>query len=91
MSTALRDISHGAEPTVLLQFLCLADGIRYRDFGFALRAAQRANELTANKNAPLLDTLARVHFERGAQLDRARARLNLDAEHRRAGRRRRRA
>jgi hypothetical protein len=32
--------------------------------------AQRADELTKHVNAPVLDTLARAHFEKG-QLDKA--------------------
>lgn len=41
------------------------DGIRTRDWAFALEAAQRACELSKNENAAYLDTLARVQFERG--------------------------
>lgn len=41
------------------------DGIRTRDWAFALEAAQRACELSKNENAAHLDTLARVQFERG--------------------------
>jgi thiol-disulfide isomerase/thioredoxin len=36
-----------------------------RDLDFALRVAQRANELTESRNPSILDTLALVHFERG--------------------------
>ncbi|MEP3478635.1 MAG: redoxin domain-containing protein [Fuerstiella sp.] len=35
------------------------------DLDLALRAAQRASELTGHKNASILDTVARVHYERG--------------------------
>lgn len=45
------------------------DGIRTRDWAFALEAAQRACELSKNENAAHLDTLARVHFERGELID----------------------
>lgn len=44
--------------------------VRTRDLAFALRAAERANELTESKNAAILDTLARVHYEDG-RLDEA--------------------
>ena len=37
-----------------------------RNATFALKAAIRANELTASTDAAILDTLARAHFERGA-------------------------
>jgi len=36
-----------------------------RDLDFALKAAERANELTESKDAAILDTLARVHHDRG--------------------------
>jgi hypothetical protein len=36
-----------------------------RNLALALKAAQRGVELTEEKDAPLLDTLARVHFELG--------------------------
>ncbi len=39
---------------------------RRRDATFALKAAIRANELTASTDPAILDTLARAHFERGA-------------------------
>ena len=35
------------------------------DLDLALRAAKRASELTNHKSASILDTVARVHFERG--------------------------
>lgn len=41
------------------------DGIRTCDFGLALEAAKRAVELEKGEKAQALDTLARVHFERG--------------------------
>lgn len=36
-----------------------------KDLDLALKAATRANEVTGNKDAAILDTLARVHFLRG--------------------------
>jgi hypothetical protein len=41
------------------------DGIKTRDLAFALKAVQRANELTESKDADVLNTLARVYYERG--------------------------
>lgn len=40
------------------------EGIKTRDLAFALEAAQRANQLTEFKNPRLLNTLARVQYER---------------------------
>jgi hypothetical protein len=40
------------------------DGIETRDLGFVLKAAQRANELTAFKDAAFLDTYAGVYAEK---------------------------
>lgn len=40
-------------------------GIRKRNLDLALEAATRANTLTQEKKAGYLDTLARVHYERG--------------------------
>ncbi|MCC7292570.1 MAG: YceI family protein [Phycisphaerales bacterium] len=40
-------------------------GIRKRNLDLALEAATRANALTQEKKAGYLDTLARVHYERG--------------------------
>jgi len=40
------------------------EGIKTRDLGFALKAAQRANELTEFSDPELLRTLAQAHFER---------------------------
>jgi polyisoprenoid-binding protein YceI len=40
------------------------EGIQTRDLGFALKAAQRANELTEFQDPELLHTLAQVHLER---------------------------
>jgi thiol-disulfide isomerase/thioredoxin len=39
--------------------------IQKRDLDFALKAAERANELKESKDAAVLDTLARVHFDKG--------------------------
>ena len=36
-----------------------------RDYALALKAAMRAEELTEGKDASIVDTLARVHFEMG--------------------------
>jgi tetratricopeptide (TPR) repeat protein len=47
-----------------------AGKVRRQDLDLALKAAERANELTHGKDANVLDTLARVHFTRG---DRERA------------------
>lgn len=41
------------------------EGIQTRDLAFALKAAQRANDLTESKDAELLSTLARVYYEKG--------------------------
>ena len=43
----------------------IATGEEPRDLQVALRAAQRANELTEASNGAILDTLARVHYELG--------------------------
>ena len=40
-------------------------GIKDRDLDLALKAAGKANELTGNKDAQILDTLAKVHFLKG--------------------------
>jgi thiol-disulfide isomerase/thioredoxin len=36
-----------------------------KDLDLAMKAAKRASELTDDSNAPILDTLARVHYEQG--------------------------
>jgi len=41
------------------------EGLKVRDLDLALRAAERANELEKSENAAILDTLARVHYEKG--------------------------
>jgi hypothetical protein len=40
-------------------------GLRTRDLAFAMKAAQRANDLTENKSPHILDTVARVYWEQG--------------------------
>jgi len=40
-------------------------GLEQRDLDLALRAATRAEDLTDGSNMDVLDTLARVHFEKG--------------------------
>ena len=39
--------------------------VKNRDFDVALKAAKRATELSEQKNAAILDTLARVYYEKG--------------------------
>jgi thiol-disulfide isomerase/thioredoxin len=41
------------------------DDIKTRDFDYALAIAERADKLTNHKNAAIIDTLARAHFEKG--------------------------
>ncbi|HUU97670.1 MAG TPA: YceI family protein [Phycisphaerae bacterium] len=41
------------------------DGIKTRDLAFAMKAVQRASELTGSKDADVLNTLARVYYEKG--------------------------
>lgn len=67
----MNDVWDEAAPLNRLAFDIVAeDGVHSRDFGFALAAAKRACELTKHADASMLDTLARVHFERG-ELDEA--------------------
>jgi len=40
-------------------------GLEVRDLDLALKAATQANKLTESKDAPILDTLARVYYEKG--------------------------
>lgn len=62
----MKEVWDDPAPLNRLAFDTLAeDGIRTRDLGFALEAAKRAVELEKGEAAPTLDTLARVHFERG--------------------------
>ncbi len=42
-----------------------AANVKTKDLGLALKAAHRADELTKGESAGILDTLARVHFEKG--------------------------
>ncbi len=39
--------------------------VTVRDLDFAMKAAARANELTRSEDPAILDTLARVHFDKG--------------------------
>ncbi len=39
--------------------------VQTRDLKFALKAAKRATELSEQKDAAILDTLARVYYEKG--------------------------
>jgi len=41
------------------------EGIEQRDLDMALKIAERAAELTKHQDAAILDTLARVHFDKG--------------------------
>jgi len=41
------------------------EGIETRDTDFAMKAAMRANELSNGRDAAILDTVARVHYESG--------------------------
>ncbi len=49
----------------LTQAVVTTEGIRRRDFGFALRTARRAVEISQEKDGAMLAALARVHYERG--------------------------
>jgi hypothetical protein len=40
-------------------------GVKKRDLDFALEGALRANELTKEQDPSILDTVARVYFEKG--------------------------
>jgi thiol-disulfide isomerase/thioredoxin len=40
-------------------------GIETRDLDFALKAAKRANELTKGEDPAILDTVARIYYEKG--------------------------
>lgn len=40
-------------------------GVKERDLKFAMKAAERANKLTEAKDPAILDTVARVYFEKG--------------------------
>jgi tetratricopeptide (TPR) repeat protein len=45
-------------------------GLEKRDLDVAMKAATKANDLSHGKDAAILDTLARVYFEKG-QIDKA--------------------
>ena len=49
----------------LSRAVVMTEGVRRRDFGFALRAARRAVEVSQEKDGSMLATLARVLYERG--------------------------
>ncbi len=49
----------------LAWFIADEGGIKTRDLKLALKAAERANELTEGKDAAILDTVARVYYESG--------------------------
>jgi thiol-disulfide isomerase/thioredoxin len=56
------------EPTILnrLAWTTVDDeGVKKRDLEFAMEAALRANELTEQQDAAVLDTVARVYYEKG--------------------------
>jgi thiol-disulfide isomerase/thioredoxin len=50
---------------MLAWFVVDRPGIQNRNLDFALKLAGRANELTHEKDAAILDTFARVYFEKG--------------------------
>jgi thiol-disulfide isomerase/thioredoxin len=56
------------------------DKVKTRDLKFALKVAERANELTHSKDGAILDTLARVHHDSG-NLDEAIRLQTLAVEH----------
>ena len=39
--------------------------VKHRDLDFAMKVAKRASELTDDKDAAILDTVARVYYEKG--------------------------
>lgn len=49
----------------LAWFTVDTEGVKTRDLDFAMKAAMRANELTKGEDAAILDTVARVHYEKG--------------------------
>lgn len=62
----MKEVWNDPAPLNRLAFDIVAeDGIRTRDLAFALEAARRAVEIEKGESAAMLDTLARVHFERG--------------------------
>jgi tetratricopeptide (TPR) repeat protein len=46
-------------------FIVDEQGLERRDLELAMKAAKRANELTDDQDGPILDTVARVYFEKG--------------------------
>ncbi|HRP61978.1 MAG TPA: redoxin domain-containing protein [Phycisphaerales bacterium] len=49
-----------------IAWMVVDDGrVKQRDLDFAMKAAKRASSLTDDENAAILDTLARVYFEKG--------------------------
>ena len=48
-----------------MAWMMATEDLDKRDLDLALRAAKRANDLTEEKDAAILDTLARVYFEQG--------------------------
>jgi len=49
----------------LAWFVVDTEGVQSRDLDFALRLATHANELKSEKDGMILDTLARVYYEKG--------------------------
>ncbi len=54
----------------LAWFIATDEGVKTRDLDLALKAATRASDLTRNRDAGTLDTVARVYYEQG-RLDKA--------------------
>jgi len=64
--TLVRDQWQNAELLNQIAWTVVDDqAVQTRDLGFALRVAARANKLTDSKDPAILDTLARVHYEKG--------------------------
>jgi len=60
--------AHWDDPMILnmMSWTTVDDkGVKKRDLDFALEAALRANELTKEEDPAILDTVARVYFEKG--------------------------
>ena len=49
----------------LSRAVVMTEGVRRRDFGFALKTVRRAVEISEQKDGAMLATLARVLYERG--------------------------
>lgn len=59
---------HGTDPQILNQVawtIVDQEGVKRRDLDFALAAAIKADELTKGENAAILDTLARIYWDKG--------------------------